>query len=564
MVSDARKDSRVAVPHVMVKISTRERMKSSYVKDLSEGGLFVKADKTVPVGRDLVIDLLPPGWAAPLRLHGIVARVQGEPTSGMGVRFEGNSDEVISQLKALVDEYKASVTPPAEEARDAERQLQQLLGSYADLQNAMQELTVELEAERARRTESQRLVIELSAELEATNHSSPTIDASELIRAELQLSQNEVSELRTALSERQGELEAYKKELSQLEADESTSRRLATQVAREKSEIQTELARYKGLLAQLESQNKQSASEGQLLKAEAKSLQMQCEAANKDLARAQQAFAEKDAQVNALMQRIETAEKRATEFQTRLTAAESQHTLLKGEVVALQRKNTQLESSLKDSQDRQAQLRNKERELRELLSMVSSQQAVAPEPAPPEEPAPPALEHTARLPIRVKDDDEILVEEPAIHSSGSGAVWSEAPVEIDVGASGFATESKSSDSIAIYVDTDDAFPNVGFEGMPSLDTGWLPEQGTAQGDARERLEAKLRTNASLAKTDNFDDITPPDGTVRSVKGLMEAGGRLSELMVLGRGLVSPNELVDGLIFLLSEGALCFEDEKRAP
>jgi hypothetical protein len=43
-----------------------------------------------------------------------------------------------------------------------------------------------------------------------------------------------------------------------------------------------------------------------------------------------------------------------------------------------------------------------------------------------------------------------------------------------------------------------------------------------------------------------------------VKGLLEAGSRFSELMVLGRGTVTPPELLAALVVLLDDGAVRFE------
>ena len=50
--------------------------------DLSDGGLFVRTDKPLPVGREVVVDLLPPGWSSPLRLTGTVTNATYSADAG--------------------------------------------------------------------------------------------------------------------------------------------------------------------------------------------------------------------------------------------------------------------------------------------------------------------------------------------------------------------------------------------------------------------------------------------------------------------------------------------------
>src|SRR5688572_17332259 len=89
MAAEDRKLPRVGATHVLVRVSTRDRFRSSYLKDVSEGGIFVRTEKPLVVGAEVVVDLLPPGWASPLRLKGQVVRTQTDPgAAGMGVKFE--------------------------------------------------------------------------------------------------------------------------------------------------------------------------------------------------------------------------------------------------------------------------------------------------------------------------------------------------------------------------------------------------------------------------------------------------------------------------------------------
>jgi len=45
----------------LVKISTPERMRVAYLKDLSEGGVFIRTDKPLQLERVVDVDLLAPG-----------------------------------------------------------------------------------------------------------------------------------------------------------------------------------------------------------------------------------------------------------------------------------------------------------------------------------------------------------------------------------------------------------------------------------------------------------------------------------------------------------------------
>ncbi len=96
---DKRRAPRVGAPKVVVRIPSADRFRSHYLKDLSEGGLFIRADRTFPVGSDLTIELWPPGGSPALTLSARITRVTepaaaqpGHP-AGMGVSFVGLSGE---------------------------------------------------------------------------------------------------------------------------------------------------------------------------------------------------------------------------------------------------------------------------------------------------------------------------------------------------------------------------------------------------------------------------------------------------------------------------------------
>src|ERR1051325_10234413 len=117
-MDDRRTQNRLPVPRVLVKISTPERMRVAYLKDLSEGGVFIRTDKPLALERVVDVDLLAPGRTEPLRLRGRIVRVQNDEASkvanlqGMGVKFIEMSVQQDGALKALVNEYSGKPGAP--------------------------------------------------------------------------------------------------------------------------------------------------------------------------------------------------------------------------------------------------------------------------------------------------------------------------------------------------------------------------------------------------------------------------------------------------------------------
>src|SRR5690348_4001779 len=128
MEQDRRVVNRLPVPRVLVKISTPERMRVAYLKDLSEGGVFIRTDKPLALERVVDVDLLTPGRAEPLRLRGRIVRVQNDEASrvanlqGMGVKFIELTLQQDAALKAMVAEYStvAAAAPPPSAVPDGE------------------------------------------------------------------------------------------------------------------------------------------------------------------------------------------------------------------------------------------------------------------------------------------------------------------------------------------------------------------------------------------------------------------------------------------------------------
>lgn len=552
MSDELRRAPRVPAPHVMVKVSTRERMKSTYLKDLSEGGLFVRTDKPLPVGRELVIDLLPPGWSAPLRLSGSVTRVQAQgPLAGMGVQFDQKDVKALERLKLLAAEYQGQgagevATDPW--AVDHERQLQQLLERFAELQNVLEQREGELKGERERREEAARRALDLACELEAvkTRGEKRTSDAPQnaQLKVELSVSQREAAELHTRVAELEGELAAYKHELEQMEADDTVSRRLAAGLGREKAELTTEVGRLSKQLAEANQRNEEIATQ----RAEIARLREEREhttAALETSLRENDRFKEQLAVLAARGDELDGASNKLAE---QLARASGEATTAKAEVAALERRTSQLEAAAKEANARAERQRLKERELRELLAVVSSrgddvvvvddpehEPGTIEPPAPPaatpavrEEPAPPAATP--------------LGEELAVPGAGGSSPSLVAAVtrEISAAEPQLASEPAASSPSALTMDVD-------------VD---LSESEPA---GRLDLEQRVRANGALKRTSLFDKHQPGNPAVADVMGLLEAGSHFSELMVLGRGKVTPGQIVEALLELLEAGALNLED-----
>lgn len=608
MAPENRQTVRVPVTQVKVSISSSERLRASYLKDLSEGGLFIRAEKPLPVGRRIVVDLLPPGWAAPLRLNGVVARVQETPVAGMGVRFDDNPPAAVAQLKALVAEYSTKGEPTAAPP-ESEAQLQQLLSSYADLQNALQQRTAELDAERAKRTQAQERLTELAG---ALAERSGAASASETLKVELEVALRELNETRTNLLERDGELEAYKKEVAQLEADEGTSRRLATKVAREKAELQAELTQLRAGRSDSDAAVKRLTSEQQVLRAEAKALELQHKSVLADVERLRAENVELGARLAESDQRLTAADQRHAEVQANFTRAESEVILLKGELSAKERRLATVEGSLKEMTDRAAQLKVKERELRELLSMVGQApgaqpplalaQAVIGEPGPgPEFQDPllaPPTRHTSIIfsTVELETPSEVTTRielegppletqaaptptpmptpiptpEQAVAAPGLFGVQESLAAAVDAAvpepwqelgqAYAFPPPSSASSKSGVDIVVDVTGPAVSdsFAGIDVDVTEELAAPAPIPVRGREELEQRLRQNEGLAKTATFEASPAADDETKRVRGLLEAGTRLSDLMVLGRGSISPADLVRVLVAMLQQGALRFQ------
>ena len=569
--AENRKAPRVNVPHVLVKISSRDRFRSSYLKDLSEGGLFVKTEKALAMGSELVIDLLPPGWTDTLRLKCVVVRSQNTPgNAGMAVRFENNEEASMEVLRALVNDYQSGASPPEIRPEDSQDQLQKVLGQIAVLKNTLEKRDAELHSERSKREETSKRVAVLTAELEisksAAAGAAPDDGSSRLkeLETELATSQHEEMELRTRLAEVEGEVEAFKHELETLEQDDSTSRRLASGLAKEKADLTSENAKLSAQLAEVKQRLKDTSrqveehashreSQGQNDRLLTEKLQVVASEAD-----------ELRLRVGALetrTQELASLEAAASQLAERLEQELSQARI---ELTAMTKRASAAETAAKDALSKAERSKLKERELRELMQMVTSKTPSAAAVADDvvefdERPSSPSQASTSPS-VSVSTVESFIEMEPP-SSMPSVAI------SFESGDSMVPEEPAMPSGIELLVDVDveeaalPPPPPMPSPPPPPMPSPPPPQALEAPVVDRSTFEKRLRGNEPLTKTGRFDSHAPRDDREKSVLGLLQAGGRFSELMVLGRGVVAPAELIDALYTLLAANVVRFEEPK---
>lgn len=128
MYEDRRQRFRHQLPTVLLqKVESADRLRHRYLRDLSEGGMFIQTKRTEPVGNEIVVQLLPPHTDEPVFLKGAVVRVtepaEGRP-GGMGVEFAPTDDATQAGLRELLALYgeplPTAETPASERPRPGE------------------------------------------------------------------------------------------------------------------------------------------------------------------------------------------------------------------------------------------------------------------------------------------------------------------------------------------------------------------------------------------------------------------------------------------------------------
>ncbi|MEL6545362.1 MAG: PilZ domain-containing protein [Myxococcota bacterium] len=150
-----RRHDRIDAPTIDLQIDAGERSKRRFLRDLSQGGVYVRTRDVRPIGSEVTLELTPPDWDTPIRLLGEVVRVasaddDGESIPvGMGIRFKDVGPKNQELLAELLSEYE-SATP-------------QLDGELPDDSD---QLKREVRALRARLREAKAMLSSLQDEVE--------------------------------------------------------------------------------------------------------------------------------------------------------------------------------------------------------------------------------------------------------------------------------------------------------------------------------------------------------------------------------------------------------------
>jgi type IV pilus assembly protein PilZ len=611
-MDDRRTQNRLPVPRVLVKISTPERMRVAYLKDLSEGGVFIRTDKPLALERVVDVDLLAPGRSEPLRLRGRIVRVQNDEASrvanlqGMGVRFIELTPQQDQALKALVAEFqpRPGAAPATSTPDTGTVALKQALETAEVLRAQLLEREAELKAEHDRRQDLSVRVLTLTKELEGVRARGGGGEgvALEALKVELTASRAELGELKARLAQAEGSVEAYRQEIATLEEDDASTRRLAEALAQQKSKQDAELKRLRediqhhSHLAEQErgSANARASETGRLLEVE--------RARTRDL----------EGRVEELSATNSNLATRVTELEGTLDQAKKHVAGMGqtvGELTAGRTRIGTLEQALADEKQKNERLRSRERELRALVAAISAKGGddvvvmddgggAGPELLSPPSVAPVSAPPAAQVQAAVAGVDPWQpgstmvmmtmpplqqIEEEPTSSATSPLVPSVAPVVSaaqsdppaepepypdpplstpldeglnfpEVNLTAATTEQTISEEVPLDVEVDDA----GMESIDGMATDWGGQAIAVPPTAdQEQFLTRLRSNDKLVRKAAFFDYSATDPEEQNIIGSLMGADRFEDLKVLSRGGTTPEHLESFLLRFHQLGLIGF-------
>ncbi len=192
---------------MVVRIPSVDRFRANYLKDLSDGGLFIKAPKTLPVGAFIMLELWPPGWSEPAQISAKVvraveaAKATADSPAGMAVRFVSVPPEIERRLEELVRELGGD----PDDAGEAPEEGAGAAGEPPSASVAQIEaLVAELDLLRERSSSLENELIESRGQIQAlSDHAAALGEA-----------RDELDAAREKLSALEGQLEALRSELA--------------------------------------------------------------------------------------------------------------------------------------------------------------------------------------------------------------------------------------------------------------------------------------------------------------------------------------------------------------
>ena len=160
--TNQRRHLRVRGGQVAAHVRIGEQGTACMIENISQGGLFLRTERGLPVGSAIVISLVKPGMKVSLQLTGKVASLvtkeqaaEQHQAPGMGVAFDPVPEVAAKRLAELLkqlgmpDEYGAPVQAHVAPAEDSEltrlrMQLSGLMMQLGDMQQVLLEREREL------------------------------------------------------------------------------------------------------------------------------------------------------------------------------------------------------------------------------------------------------------------------------------------------------------------------------------------------------------------------------------------------------------------------------------
>ncbi len=396
MEEPKRQTTRVKPSRVLVRIASAEAMRTHYLKDLSERGLFLKVDKPLPVGAEVVLELVPPGWDSSLPLAGRVVRVADDSAAraagaaGMALRFDKLEPEIEKRLKALVDEY---ASPPAaapggqSEVERLKTQIQGLVFELGAAREARQAIEAKLTADGKGLAEAQqkadnlaRANLELLTRCESLKSELAAkggAAASGQGAAGLAEAHAQVASARVELAQAQGQLGAAKQSATAHEKEATDARAQVERLNTEKKQIEQrwleEAERVAIELEKLRTAQIEGARQLELLQVKARELTQSLTAERAARRAVEEAVAGDKRARAAAESKVETLQKQLTEAKAARADAGAADGKAKAAAQQLETERAhtaKLEARLAEATEQLERAKVKERDLRRLLSMV--------------------------------------------------------------------------------------------------------------------------------------------------------------------------------------------------
>ncbi|MEM6732492.1 MAG: PilZ domain-containing protein, partial [Myxococcota bacterium] len=187
-----RRHDRIEAPTITLQVAEGERPRRRFLRDLSQGGVYIRTGDVKTVGSEVRLELTPPGWETTIKVRGEVVRVAtvsdhdgDEVPVGMGIQFKDVGPKNAELLAELMSEYQSS-SPQLEEE--------------APLPDEIDVLQREVRALRTRLREARAMMDELHREVETLE------DDDDSNRAIIERLAIDKKQLKSDLEERESDL----------------------------------------------------------------------------------------------------------------------------------------------------------------------------------------------------------------------------------------------------------------------------------------------------------------------------------------------------------------------